>query len=81
MWQARAGEMARETDRIAAEVAGLESRLRAVSAAVTGLISGATGREDRTMNQHLGAARARSQETALTLRQAAATVRRLGDEA
>jgi len=80
MWQARAGRVAHETDRIAAEVAGLESRLRVVSAAVTALIGDATGREDRTMNQHLDVARGRGQETALTLRQAAATARRLADE-
>ncbi len=78
MWQARAEQLARETERIAAEVARLETRLRTASAGVNALISGATGREDRTMTQHLGAARGRSQETSLTLRRAAATVRQLG---
>lgn len=72
--------MARETDSIAAEVAGLESRLRAVSAEVARLISGAAGREDTAMTQHLGDASGRSQQTALTLRRAAATVRQLGAE-
>jgi len=72
--------MARETDSIAADVAGLESRLRAVSAAVDGLIGGATGREDRAMTQHLGAAGGRSQRAAMTLRQAAQLVRRLGSQ-
>jgi hypothetical protein len=81
VWQARADQIADDTERIAAEVAALETRLRAAAVAVTGLIGGATAREDRTMKAHLGAARARSRDTSLTLRRAAATVRRLGTDA
>jgi hypothetical protein len=70
--------MARETDAMAADLARLQSRLLAVSAAVDALVGGATGREDKAMTEHLGAAGGRSQQTARTLNQAAQVIRRLG---
>ncbi len=77
---AHAQDIARDAERIAADVAALSVRLRRVSAAVTALIGGASGREDRTMTQHLHTAHGRSLDASLTLRQAAATVRRLGTD-
>jgi hypothetical protein len=70
--------MARETDGMAADLARLQSRLLAVSAAVDALVGGATGREDKAMTEHLGAAGGRSQQTARMLSQAAQVIRRLG---
>ncbi len=70
--------MARATDAMAADLARLQARLLAVSSAVDALIGGATGREDRAMTEHLGAAGGRSQQAARTLSQAAQVVRRLG---
>jgi hypothetical protein len=73
VWRARASEI----ETIAADVASLEPRLRRVSAAVTALISGTAGNEDRAMNDHLAATAAQSREAERLLRQAAAALRTL----
>lgn len=75
MWRARATEV----ERVAADVAALEPRLRSASAAVSKLISGAAAGEDRAMTGHLSATAAQSREAERLLRQAAAAMRTLDD--
>jgi hypothetical protein len=75
--RARFEQLARETETIASQLSTVEARLRAVSTSVTRLIGGAAGREDRTMNGHLGNAAAISRQAHHTLRQAADSLRRL----
>jgi hypothetical protein len=75
--RARFEQLARDTDSIAGQVSTVEARLRSASRAVTRLIAGAAGREDRTMTGHLGNAAAISRQAQHTLRQAADSLRRL----